>query len=765
VDDAWLENLPTAQRDQLCQVLTAAATAPGNRSRFLAAGLIRSDGSTLLAPDWLTAFRRLVPLDSARVRRSPSSFLARFQTPIAYRGATSGTESQSYTYFADQDWNQQRIAARQRALARWGIDDQIPIVNVASRLLPVRSVDMALVGPIDHRLVDRLRDQVGRSPVVLRGYPSRLCEVAHLLESGELPGLVAVICTGETLYAHQAQWLQRRLQAPVVNEYGCQETGISGLTCPEANRLHLDGDRCLYEVFQEQLVTTDLWNRVMPLVRYRCGDRLRFDSAPCPCGRLGPTAQILGRDAEQIRTVKGWQLTGAISVPALPRIATYQVVRHLDRNLDLWIQPDPGVALPDFQPLQSWARDLFGDLPTRLWLEQPNESISAQAERGTIVNAARSSSQADWIKQVSQGPWAEWLAQPLETCLPNGEAQPAAALLQELVDPQIFCWVGMAEGTRSRLQALQAREPPLDPEAAWITARILLFASASLAPGEDVAPLYHLARERLQRAIVQAGLRSDWMTQSLGDRLIPTLLLDTATAQSIWAEVWKTHQHWSDPYPLDTFQVQMLLYTFESAVQRWANSPRVQALRPYLTVLIGDLRRSAPRFNLRWLAHWCEILHNQLMLPDQAFETSDSCLKQRGQWLRSPAGVPLLEPNYADRGAVSDEGQCWLEAAYGQLLREQPLDMDLWRLRLLTLGFLDATQPARNCDPIAWMPICWALAQPLVHAGDLDLAYRCLCHVAPPHSRRSAFERLAVGINDKQAVLVDLACEYSQDGC
>ena len=70
--------------------------------------------------------------------------------------------------------------------------------------------------------------------------------------------------TGEVLFEFQEELLKSVFQAPVINEYGCQETGISGLSCPEGGRLHLDIDRCLYEIIDGELV---MEGEIAPVVK------------------------------------------------------------------------------------------------------------------------------------------------------------------------------------------------------------------------------------------------------------------------------------------------------------------------------------------------------------------------------------------------------------------------------------------------------------------------------------------------------------------
>jgi phenylacetate-coenzyme A ligase PaaK-like adenylate-forming protein len=291
----------------LKQVLEAAATAPGNRERFLKANLIEttsSQESAQLVSNWYQAFEKLAPIDKQTIRQHPGLFIANADD-VVYRGMTSGSRGQSFIYFAGREWNEARTLARRRSLHWWRIDEHTSIINVASRLMPVRTIDVAIAGPTNSDFIHILLTLLNQRLVALRGYPSRLCEVATKLYGRSLPPVIAVICTGECLFEYQRTLLEAIFQAPVIEEYGCQETGISGLTCPEAGRLHLDSDRCLYEIIDGQLVTTDLFNRIMPLVRYKSGDLIKLNSQPCPCGRPGLTGNLLGRIEDGVRTLDG----------------------------------------------------------------------------------------------------------------------------------------------------------------------------------------------------------------------------------------------------------------------------------------------------------------------------------------------------------------------------------------------------------------------------------------------------------------------------
>lgn len=739
------------------RVLRAAMAAPGNRDRLAAAGLIEQRGDRLdLVDDWPAAFTHLRPIAREEIRRAPGQFLASVEE-IVYRGMTSATRGQFFVYFADAAWNRARVQARQTSLQRWGIDEATPILNVGSRLLPVRPVDRAIAGPLTPDLLNLVLEQLRTTGMVIRGYPSRLCDLAAALIGQPLPPVAGVIATGEGLFEMQRALLQRVFGVPVINEYGCQESGISGLTCPEAGRLHLDGDRCLYEILDGQLVSTDLFNRVMPMVRYQCGDVLHLHDQPCPCGRPGPTAVLRGRVEDRIRTRQGIQFCGDVSMPALPGILHYRALRAETAQITLQVCPDPTAAL-DVQPLKQWAMDTFGETDVNVLVNPSALLPSPPISRGAVPV---------WIDQVTLGPWSDQFHQPQ---FPDGEARPVAQLLQDLMHPGVMLPTGLPPATRSRLEQIcysRFTDPPVEQ----LAARIVLYACSFLPFDPAVAALYHEAVQRLQPLLTA---QPDHPAQL--DRLLPTLFLETEPALAIWTE-WLQAMEGDRPTPppawsADTLTFQHTLQALEAAVQRTGqpSTSRFRSLRPVLSLLIGDLSFFAPRLAPWLLGGWFELLH-QCPLPPSAWLQPpdagdfDRCWRHwRQGWLQLPAidspmdPVDALAALQAAARSPQEQERVALERGYGQVLQGATLHPPDW---IALLHHLPASQGPSGplIDLVPWHPILKALVQPLFAQGHPDLAYDCLRAVTVPCSRVSAFERFAAQQNRKQAVLYDLFCQ------
>ncbi|HBL59682.1 MAG TPA: hypothetical protein DDZ80_14700, partial [Cyanobacteria bacterium UBA8803] len=704
-----------------------------------------------LVPNWYESFKKLAPIDKQTIRQHPGLFMANADD-VVYRGMTSGSRGESFIYFAGTEWNETRTLARRRSLHWWGIDDRTPIINVASRLMPVRTIDVAIAGLINSDFIQLLLTLLNQRPVALRGYPSRLCEVATKFYGCRLPPVIAVICTGECLFDYQRTLLEAIFQAPVIEEYGCQETGISGLTCPEAGRLHLDSDRCLYEIIDGQLVTTDLFNRIMPLVRYKSGDLIELNSQTCPCGRSGLTGNILGRIEDGVRTLDGIKYPGEITMPPLDGILNYQVLRREGTEIDIYLQPAPVNEL-SLEPLITWVRKTFGEVDAQVFLDE-SQPINAIPE---LMD------DSDWIYSISSGSWTSWLQSPV---LPKGEAKKAAQLLKQLAIPTVVMESGMPPPTQALLQEILDTPPSKYPDVEWITARILLFCCNFLALEPQVASIYDQAAVRLQNAIAQMSQPDQ---ASKIDLLIPSLFMDINTAKSIWRD---------HPLPvsgsLDTFNIQNLLYAFEPAWRRAIASGSntvVKALRPILAILIGDLNFFAPRFGTWLLAHWCELVHGQSVTGEDTPSAPDNdqfltaWLAWRQQLLggegNTQAALAALE---AAAQSPLEQARVELERGYGMLVMGQTLEPTEWLNILDTkAGMLSPGLPSEDVDPIPWIPILRSLAQPLLEKGEHELAYQCLVASALPSSRTSAFDRLAFQVNNKQSVIWDLLGQKAGD--
>ena len=749
------------QAERLKHVLVAAGRSVGNRQRFLAAGLIGASGE--LVDDWQAAFERLSVLRKAEVRSRPGAFLAN-AADVVYRGRTSGTTAEALTYFAGEQWNQKRIEARSRSQGWWQLGDT-PIVNVASRLGPVRLQDSSLVGAVDYAFLERLLQILREGPVVLRGYPSRLCEVAIALYRNQLifplNSVVAVVCTGERLFEVQRSLIGRMLtgqmsgasvaDVPVVNEYGCQESGISGMSCPEEGRIHLDEDRCLYEIIDGECVTTDLWNVTMPMVRYVSGDVIEPYADPCPCGRSGLNAKILGRQS-------------SLEMPSFPGVLNYQI-RIENTRRQIRVQPETTASDETLAPLKSWFEQSFGAGDTEVLVESPFSAASA-----TNLTGLNGMSSDAWLAQVTTKKWTEWIAQPL----PTGAAQTVAALLQEMVVPQQVKGRGVSSETLILIHRLSQSAPSDNEQLEAMTIRVLLW-SLSLKTEcescETTEPDYCEILDRFCRWRDRTTNLSAFSAIGF-DLLAPLLTLDQKSVVDRWISLRQLiDECWPQGIKADRFTVHHYLTAVEIAGQNaqrrgqsWTSAPP-SLLRPLSSVLLGDFYRTGAALSLAQVALWIETVHDcpNVLLEEPLEDTFEQ------EWMRFRRS--LLSQHKANAlqqldtlfelaaGSVSQQmskrrlSQCWLEKSYATLVFQLPFSSDEWLTILReNVGVLSPSGKAVS-NPVAWSPILKAIAPKLIEENKPELAYACLFAAAPPNRKSSGFDRRSLSVNSKQAAI------------
>lgn len=125
------------------------------------------------------------------------------------------------------------------------------------------------------------------------------------------PKVVSVtseVCTPKMAAKMEKAWGRRPF-----NSYNTSE-GISGLTCPDFEGIHLFEDLAIIEIVDEEnrpvpdglpgskLLMTNLYNHTQPLIRYEMSDMLTISAKNCPCGRPFRILQhIEGRTDEILR--------------------------------------------------------------------------------------------------------------------------------------------------------------------------------------------------------------------------------------------------------------------------------------------------------------------------------------------------------------------------------------------------------------------------------------------------------------------------------
>jgi phenylacetate-CoA ligase len=228
-------------------------------------------------------------------------------------------------------------------------------------------------------------------PLILRGMPTSLQALAR--DAAEFPPSSPirpslVISTAETLLPTTRQALQDAFGASVIDEYGLSEVGgIVGWECLERGGFHVLSVDYVVEVVDRngatqpdgvegEIVITNLYSLLVPLVRYRTGDYGTLNRDVCRCGSSAPRiARLTGRALSRFVRPGGSSYNPfdeyGRRLLALP-VTQFQMVQAHDSRIVLRYCGDRDVSgLPEVLALRGQIAAIHGD-QAGLHLERVN---------------------------------------------------------------------------------------------------------------------------------------------------------------------------------------------------------------------------------------------------------------------------------------------------------------------------------------------------------------------------------------------------------
>ncbi len=227
----------------------------------------------------------------------------------------------------------------------------------------------------EKELVSSLKRVRELKPFCIESYASNLFRIAmackrHGLGDFRIP---VIYSTGEMLYPHQKEFVEKQFGGKVFDYYGCNEIGSLAYEC-ERGRRHITDEHVIFEVTDEKgdpvtgrpgLITiTDLDNYSMPFIRYRNGDAGVITNEQCPCGRgLTVLTNLEGRLQDYLRSADG-NLVPAIYFPgrfrALKGIAQYQIVQNDLDSITLRIVKRDSFSADELKEMTGAIKEVLG---------------------------------------------------------------------------------------------------------------------------------------------------------------------------------------------------------------------------------------------------------------------------------------------------------------------------------------------------------------------------------------------------------------------
>lgn len=279
--------------------------------------------------------RSLPLLDKSAVRSNPEQFVdeRKNKKDLAVIG-TTGTTGTPLRIYCDANVRQRNYAFHDRFLTLSGIDKNSLRATIGGRII----VPAATTSPpfwrysyfqknvlfssyhLNERTISIYIDKLkSLQPDYIDSYPSSVYSIASYAKRNgiSLRGITkAIVTSGETLFDDQKALVEEQFGVSIFDQYGSAEMNVLVTLCVRGT-YHAHSDYGILEILDSngmpakpgeegEIVCTGFINDVMPLIRYRIGDRAIASGVSCACGSTLPTVgRVLGRDDDVILTPRG----------------------------------------------------------------------------------------------------------------------------------------------------------------------------------------------------------------------------------------------------------------------------------------------------------------------------------------------------------------------------------------------------------------------------------------------------------------------------
>jgi len=365
----WLT--PEAMRDlqthRLNALLQTAQThSPWHAARLQAAGLTDSMRAGEVT---LEDLMRLPTMNKRDAREHVEQIVWRGVPGGVFSYTTGGSSGEPLIFYYGRMRQAADAAGRLRARRWWGLQPGerevylwgAPVeLSKTDRIKTLRDrlVNQLLLNAFEMspaRMDDYVTAIQSWNPKAIYGYASSLALLAAHVEARgiklKLPALRVVNATGEPLFPHQRELIERVYGVPAAIEYGARDAGLMALQSPDGALLQMS-ETHLIEVLDEtgnpvdegEAVITSLVSEAQPFIRYRTGDQVRRSSTRDPGGRgLTVLDAVVGRQTDFIVAADG-RIMHALSLiyvlRAIPGVGQFKLIQNAINRLEVQVVPD-----------------------------------------------------------------------------------------------------------------------------------------------------------------------------------------------------------------------------------------------------------------------------------------------------------------------------------------------------------------------------------------------------------------------------------------
>ena len=231
--------------------------------------------------------------------------------------------------------------------------------------------DVDVIEDVDEQVKQMLEFQ----PAVLQAYPTSLHALALAVRRQRMSNWKPrLIFTVAELLGEDTRLLVREVFGKeIMDIYGLIEVGDVGWQCQKAAEYHINADAMLVEFLNDgkvvgpgeigEIVVTSLYNKAMPLIRYRSSDAGRPSSGgQCPCGCTLPTMRVIDGKMLDFLVLPGGKLVS----PHVPKkallfvegILRFQIVQQSVSEIEVlcevgpdWNEETPGQIEHALRPI------------------------------------------------------------------------------------------------------------------------------------------------------------------------------------------------------------------------------------------------------------------------------------------------------------------------------------------------------------------------------------------------------------------------------
>lgn len=371
---AELERTQWLSRDEMKQhqagrlnvlLQNALAHSPWHAARLRAAGLAEAvRAGTVLLGD----LSRLPTMNKRDARDNVEQLVWREVPGGVFKYTTGGSSGEPLIFHFGRARQAADAAGRLRARRWWGVQPGerevylwgAPVeLNKTDRIKTLRDrlVNQLLLNAFEMspaRMDDYLEAIRAWNPKAIYGYASSLALLAaHAEMRGQtlrVPALRVVSSTGEPLFPHQRELIERVFGAPVSVEYGARDAGLMALESPDGVLLQMS-ETHIIEVLdadgnpaeEGEAVITSLVSAAQPFIRYRTGDVVRRTGRTDPGGRgLDVLDAVIGRQTDFIVAADG-RIMHALALiyvlRAVPGVEQFKLIQHTVDRLEVQVVP------------------------------------------------------------------------------------------------------------------------------------------------------------------------------------------------------------------------------------------------------------------------------------------------------------------------------------------------------------------------------------------------------------------------------------------